>query len=212
MLACLSERSAHEEDRREGRLVFRGYAEAANRCERYPIPIHDRLLIEAPTRHEAERVLRSADPSSIMPHPWVLEGFRVVELLPDNPFAPIHEWRYDHAMQRAGRLIHDRRIRFKGREAARCRFAIDELVECRYQDSIVLGRVVALPLSPAEVENGRVRGLCLTMTTDLADVERYADQSDDLYTVDYLDVDDFNDYPECLLRLPPDSGECTHDN
>ena len=89
VLACLSERSAHVKDRRKGRLVFRGYAEGAKRVERYPIPVRDRLLIEAPTRDQAERMLRRADASSVMPHSWVLESFRVVELHPYNPCSPM---------------------------------------------------------------------------------------------------------------------------
>lgn len=42
----------------------------------------------------------------------------------------------------------------------------------------------------------------LSITTDFDRVEFNADQSEDRNAADYLDMDDFNVYRECLLRRP----------
>lgn len=202
MMPCTPEARPHEADRRAGRLVFRGYARLTRRNRGYPMSVREHLLAELPDLAAVEQRLRQADTLCIGRQPWSLEGFRIVELHPNDPFAHMQEWFYGATMHRTGHLIHDRRIRFSGREPSACRFSLGQLVEFVFDDHLRLGRVIALPLSPREVAEGRSHGLIIGLDAEMSAAYDLlpANQSDDVYNVDFLDLDDFGPYPECLLR------------
>lgn len=198
MMPCTPKASPHEADRRAGQLVFRGYACFANRSRGYPMPVRKHLLAEFSDLTKLEQHLRQADTLRIGHQPWNLEEFRIMEIHPNNPFARMQEWLFDATMHRMGHLVHDRRIRFSGREPAECRFSLGQLVEFVFDGCLRLGCVNALPLSPQELAEGRSHGLIIALGMEMGDV--YADQSDDTYIVDFLDLDDCGPYSECQLQ------------
>lgn len=198
MMPTTPETSPREADRRNGRLVFRGYASVADRSRGYPVPIRQQLIAESKSLEMAEQRLARANPSNLARSPWSLEGFRIVEIHPDDPFAHMQEWFYDTTMRRTGHLVHDRRIRFAGREPSACRFSPGQLVEFVSGDCVRLGRIVELPLSPREVAAGRSHGLIIGLDATMG--EAYADQSDDTYTVEFMGLDDSGPFSECLLQ------------
>ena len=200
MMLYLTERSAYEADRRKARLVFRGYAETLEKRLGYPKELRDRLLIEAPGLDEVERVLRGANLDAIRSPRWELDGFRIIEIHPDAPENALQEWYYDRAMALRAHAVHDRRIRFPGRPPSECRYAIGETVAYRCGHALQPGRIIGLPLTPAEVKAGKSHGLYLTLGTRSADSQVFADQSDDTYIVEYPDEDDCDNYFEWQLR------------
>lgn len=213
MMLCLSERSPREADRIAGRLAFRGYVVWVEQRQEYPKALQSALLIEAPTRPEVKHLLERESKAAKGSAAWALDGFRIIEIHPDEPANVLQAWEYDAQMALRHHSVNDRRIRFGGREPDRCRFKLDEWVECRRGDHLCRGRIIHLPLTPAEVEAGMSRGLQISITPSPASTEIYADQSDDVYVVEYPEVledgdTDFDNYSEWELRpLSALSGE-----
>lgn len=206
MIPHLTECSTHEADRLAGRLVFRGYAVWVEQRRDYPKALQSTLLIEARTRQEVKSALERELSAARDSAPWALDGFRIVEIHPDEPANILQAWHYDAQMTLRHHSVHDRRIRFGGRERDQCRFNPGEWVEYRRSDRLDRGRIIAVPLTPSEVAAGASRGIQTQIgATGPTPTEAYADQSDDVYVVEHSKMYEKSDtnsanYSEWELR------------
>lgn len=214
MQPYLPTRSHRAADRRAGKLVFRGYSEKVRPGDDYPKKLRTDLLIEAPNRAAVEQEFRQVASASVRSGRSRIDGFFIVEIHPDDSAEELQTWVYDDRMRLRGHLVHDRRVRFSGREPGDCAFAIGDQVACRLGGRYVLGRIARLPVSPAEAKAGENRGLYIAIGGPTPDAsELYADQTDDRYTVEWghdpvRDLYEYDPFPECFLKTPDQSSAC----